>query len=772
MSLQGKKLLMLGGALYQVPALACAKRLGCHVIMADMNADVPGRPYADEYESVSTRDMERLLAIARQHRVDGVMTYASDSSVASVAYVAEQMGLPGNPPQAAETVRRKDLFREFQKAEGLPHPRFCIASTLAEAIEGVRKLTFPLVVKPADSAGTKGQSVLYGRNEVPYAFECAVAQSTCGRVVIEEFINADMMELDGDIWFHEGRLAFRHYGHNHFLKNRISNVPSGEIFPGFFGEEVAKQLDRQFDSVIRALGLREGCLNFDGFVSRGTVYIIDAGLRNGGNFVPDLIELSTGFSLTEAALHSALNVPYSAPWLSCPQPAPVASYLIGSRFEGRYEGVDFDPLLRDHVVEMRPFLKEGDEIGPYTRSDFAAGIVFMKFPDMETLHTLMDQIEELVNLHVAPIPRQRKEEAARPAAFKAFLQQISPFLRKKFAEAETAGDQNTVRVLTREYVETASEDEILPDDGLKHYEAGEHILWEGQRVNGIERLYRRVMLFELVQQCATRCRYCLRRNYETWNHSRQDILHAARYIGQSPGSEVLREVLVTGGDPGIVPDKLELFLDALAESAPQILVARVATRVPIHQPDLVNDRLLAVLSKKRPFRVEVATQINHAVELFPEVEDAYRRILAVVPTIYNQAVILKGINDSFNELIDLCDRVRALGLENHYMFHCVPIGGLCTYRTTLARTLELARHVSQSGYISGRAKPKFALMTGIGKITLYDGTVIDRQGNRYLLRSEYSYADRLEWNPSYQLPPNAFADATGRLCIWYEDADE
>ncbi len=774
MACEGKQLLFLGGALFQVPALKRAKELGCYVILADRDTEVPGRAYADEFLTISTADQERILQAALQHKIDGIMTYASDSSVATVAFVAKELGLPGNPPAAVETIRRKDLFREFQRNYCLPHPRFTPASSLATAVDTTNALTFPLVLKPVDSAGTRGHSVIYGRNEMTQAFEKAKNASRIGIVIIEELINADMMELDGDIWFENGKLAFRHYGHNHFVKNRISNVPNGEIFPGFFGWEVETQLDNQFDTIIHELKLSNGCINFDALVAKGTVYIVDVGLRNGGNYVPEMIQLSTGFDLTAAAIHSALGLEYNAPWPKCPSPVPVASHLIGSRFHGRFMGMNFDPELKPFIVEVRPFIKVGDEIQPYTRSDLAAGIVFLRFPSMDTLRECMDRIEDLIKLHIAPIrlDAAQKVPTGQPSEFKNFRELISPYLRQKMAEAEEKQDHAVLRVLTREYVESTLERKLRVQEGLRHYNAEVSVEWEGVKINGVERLYRRVIAFELVQHCAAHCRYCLRRNYNPWSHSREDIIRAANYIGMAPGHEEIREVLLTGGDPGIVPEKVDMFLNALSESARQIAVVRLATRVPIQQPDMVNERLLTVLRKKRPFRIEIATQINHASEIFPEVDAAYRRLLEVVPCIYNQAVLLKGVNDTAEELIDLCDRVRELGIENHYLFHCVPIGGISSWRTTLSQALELARKVSQSGKISGRAKPKFVLMTSIGKIALYEGVLLDHKEGRYLIRSEYLYEERKRWNPGWELPENAFIDQNGFLCIWYTDTEE
>jgi lysine 2,3-aminomutase len=782
MNFKGRRLLFTGGALFQTPALVRARNLGCQIVLVDPDPNTPGRAYADAYEQASTVDQAAVLAVAVAHRIDAVMTYASDLSVPTVAFVAEQLRLAGNPPQAAEIMRRKDLFRQFQKDQRLPHPSFFVAGSTGEAFERIGGLTFPVVVKPVDSAGTAGQSVIHGKSEVPRAVEVALSASNVKLAVFEDFIHTDMMELDGDVWFENGRLAFRHYGHNHFLRNRLSNVPSGERFPGTFGEALSRHIDEQFRTIIDRLGLRSGNMNFDALAANGTVHIIDIGLRGGGNFVPDLIQLSTGFDLTEAAVYAAFGEPYPCDELFRRNPVPVASYLMGSRFPGRFDGFEFHPDIANYVVETRPFAEVGSTIRAYTRADFAVGTTFFRFPDVDVMNRKMDDIEDFVKLRVVPVRGAYKDwggGALRPArgtglednaSLKEFPELVSPFLRQKMHEAEAANDQTVLRVLGRQYVETPDERSLLSSEGLKHYEAGEVVMWEGERLYGVERLYRRVILFEPLYQCVANCRYCLRRNYEPFNQSQGDIERIARYIGGAPGHDELREVLVTGGDPFLAPHKVAHFLDALAAHASQIRVVRIATRVPIHQPDRVNDKLLAMLGKAYAFRIEVATQINHAAELFPEVEDAYRRVRETVGVIYNQTVLLKGVNDTLDELVEVCDRMRALGIENHYLFHCVPIAGLNSLRTTLQRGIELARQLSSSGRISGRAKPQFAVMTDIGKITLYEGSIIDHRDNKYLLRSNYSFAERFQFNPSWQLPKTASVAADGNLCVWYTDA--
>ena len=137
-----------------------------------------------------------------------------------------------------------------------------------------------------------------------------------------------------------------------------------------------------------------------------------------------------------------------------------------------------------------------------------------------------------------------------------------------------------------------------------------------------------------------------------------------------------------------------------------------------------------------------------------------------------QNVLLKGVNDNIDVLLNLYNGLRELAIESHYLFHCCPIIGMRHFRTSLDLGLKLARELTASGRISGRSKPLFAAMTDIGKIVLYDGAILARRGPRVLIQSRYSYQDRIRWNPTWTLPDCAEIDADGYLRVWYLDGDD
>ena len=108
-----KKVLLLGGSLFQVPSIETAKKMGYHTIVCDYLPDNPGQYVADEFYSVSTTDKDAVLDLARHLSIDGIVCYASDPAAPTAAYVAEQMGFPTSPYASVELLSNKDRVRDF-----------------------------------------------------------------------------------------------------------------------------------------------------------------------------------------------------------------------------------------------------------------------------------------------------------------------------------------------------------------------------------------------------------------------------------------------------------------------------------------------------------------------------------------------------------------------------------------------------------------------------------------------------------------------------------
>jgi lysine 2,3-aminomutase len=351
-----------------------------------------------------------------------------------------------------------------------------------------------------------------------------------------------------------------------------------------------------------------------------------------------------------------------------------------------------------------------------------------------------------------------------------FVEKLPKYLKLKYeaAERDPLREADVLNVLGRQYLVDPREAEQGSFERRRHYEAEVELLHDGRPVRGIERLYRRTILFIPTLVCAAHCRWCVRGQYPITHLAPDDIERAARYCGESPEAADVEELLVTGGDPLMDPGRLELTLDAFARWAPRIRMIRIASRVPLHDPDRIDAGLLALLAAHSG-RIELALHVNHRAELFPEVREAIERLGDAGVRAYNQSVLLRGVNDRIDALEDLCEALRAYRIETHYLFHCVPIRGMAHHRTTVDEGLRLARELTNSGRISGRAKPRFTLLTDVGKVTLLEGTILERRDGRILLQTAYSADERRALNPTWKQPDSAIVGADGRLRVWYQD---
>ena len=151
-----KRVLMLGGSIYQTYAIKAAVNMGYYVITCDYLPSNPGHQFAHEYHNVSTTDKEAVLALAKELKVDGVVAYASDPAAPTAAYVSEKLGLPTSPYKSVEILSKKHLFRQYLSEHGFNVPKAKSYKTFEEAEKDIDSFKLPVMVKPVDSSGSKG----------------------------------------------------------------------------------------------------------------------------------------------------------------------------------------------------------------------------------------------------------------------------------------------------------------------------------------------------------------------------------------------------------------------------------------------------------------------------------------------------------------------------------------------------------------------------------------------------------------------------------------
>ncbi|MDE6603800.1 MAG: 4Fe-4S cluster-binding domain-containing protein [Lachnospiraceae bacterium] len=349
-----------------------------------------------------------------------------------------------------------------------------------------------------------------------------------------------------------------------------------------------------------------------------------------------------------------------------------------------------------------------------------------------------------------------------------FNEVISKYLQNLMCNTEKryGKESSEYKALYYQYVKTDAELMEMREHNDKHYEAIVDCEQKGLRY--IERLYKRQATIDLTTACSAHCRYCLRQNYESISLNQEDENAIMEYLAKD---EYLKEILITGGDPLLVVDKLIHVMERIINEAPNIRIIRIGTRVPVQNPEQLDKKLLEFFNNnnKKVF-FEIALQINHKIELQSETQRCIRELQRVGVCIYAQNVLLKNVNSSMETLIELYDALRYEHIETHYLFHPVPISRTAQFRMPLDEFLNFARLLTSSGEIPGRSKPMFSLMTDIGKCTLYEGTLRKTNVKEYVdVKTAYRLEERLKWNPQYKLPASARIADDGTLIVRYMD---
>ena len=222
----------------------------------------------------------------------------------------------------------------------------------------------------------------------------------------------------------------------------------------------------------------------------------------------------------------------------------------------------------------------------------------------------------------------------------------------------------------------------------------------------VPRLVRRYADRALViatSECAAYCRHCTRKRLAGKLAAPLDgeaLRRVAAYLAAEPRIE---EVLVSGGDPLVLPTAALAKILAAVRSVPHIGVIRIGTRVPVVLPQRVDAELTGMLAGVHPLWVN--THFNHPRELTPQAARACAALVDAGIPLGNQAVLLRGVNDTPRIQERLHRGLVRLRVRPYYLFQCDPVAGAAHFRTGIARGLEIMRHLQRT--LGGVAVPRY-----------------------------------------------------------------
>ena len=244
----------------------------------------------------------------------------------------------------------------------------------------------------------------------------------------------------------------------------------------------------------------------------------------------------------------------------------------------------------------------------------------------------------------------------------------------------------------------------------------------------ITRRYPNKLIINVTNACPMYCRHCQRRrligNFDK-HTSKKDIDESIDFINDNP---TIREVLVTGGDALLLPNnKLEYILSRLSHIY-HVEVLRIGTRTLATLPFRIDNKLACLLRK---YKVQLATQFNHACEITPEAVKAIDTLVDNGILVRNQMVLLHNINDDKHCIQKTNEELQKYRVIPYYLFHPKDVKSTKHFQVDISKGLEIMKHLE--GRTSGMCKPTYVYNSpnGLGKVPLVPMENIEYGKNGY-----------------------------------------
>lgn len=382
-----KKLMLLGGLRYLLPVIETAHKQGYYVITADYLPNNIAHKYSDEYCNVSIIDKEAVLSKARELQIDGIMSFACDPGVIAASYVQNEMGLPSfGPFESIEILQHKDKFRAFLAANGFNVPWAFGFQSKEEAWNARSQFSYPLIVKPTDSAGSKGCTRVDTEDHLTEAIEYAFRHSIGRHIIVEEFLEKKGCSSDTDSFAKDGKLQFVSFSAQRFDANaKNPYTPAAYSWPSTFTKEEEEYLTSEIQRLIYLLNLKTAVFNIETRVSANNKpYIMELTPRGGGNRLCEMIRYATGVDMITAITRAIVGddpgtieqKPYNGHW---------AEVILHADKDGEFAGLLIEPTFHSKVVEKDLWVKIGDRVHRFEGANDAIGTLIIRFDSTEEL---------------------------------------------------------------------------------------------------------------------------------------------------------------------------------------------------------------------------------------------------------------------------------------------------------------------------------------------------------------------------------------------------
>ena len=308
-TLAGKKLLLIGATSYFVDVIQEAHKLGVSTIVTDYNPDAIAKQFADIAYNIDTVDKEAVLELAIKEKVDGVFVGWSDVNLYTAQYVCERLGFPFYATrEQLDCSVNKDLFKQMCMRNRVPVTKqYHLDESFSPA--DLKKMEYPVIVKPVDNGGTRGVSVCENETELIDAYKKALSYSKKGRIIVEQFLENSGRTFSVKYIIRDGEPYLLSVGDRKVLNSEKGKalITSAAVYPATFTDRYIQLMDEKAKNMLRNEGFQNGQLFIEGIPQKDGFLFYEMGYRLSGGITYRITDALTGINGMRMLISFALT---------------------------------------------------------------------------------------------------------------------------------------------------------------------------------------------------------------------------------------------------------------------------------------------------------------------------------------------------------------------------------------------------------------------------------------------------------------------------------
>lgn len=399
-----KKIMILGASMLQLPAILKAKEMGLKVIAVDMDKDAIGFKEADVCLEISTIDIPKVIEAAKQYKIDGIITLASDMPMRTVSAVAKEMNLIGISENTALKATNKALMRECLQKNAVPIPIFFRVNSFDGYLNAVSHFKNKFIVKPADNSGSRGVFLINDicdKELIKEAYEDSKKYSRSGEMIVEEFmegseVSVETLSIDGNV-------------HIIAITDKLTTgapqfVEMGHSQPSYLSEDTQNKIKLVASAAVKAIGIKDGPSHTEIIVTSDGPKIVELGARLGGdNITTHLVPLSTGVDMVRCCIEIALG---QKPGIkrTVGKGSAIRYFRTNSGRIFNISGIDQAEKI-DGVRQINFIKNIGDDIDNIQSSLDRIGYVIAQAEDASKAIDVCNKVQDLIEIRLDEIEK-------------------------------------------------------------------------------------------------------------------------------------------------------------------------------------------------------------------------------------------------------------------------------------------------------------------------------------------------------------------------------